>query len=209
MGFWGMLSANRFTLKEWAVVVKAMTAGRQLVLLRKGGIEDEAGQFRLDHSEFFLYPTFEHQHRKFVRPEFLADFDQAIREQPENEDVIVSGYATVTNCVIVDDVAKLRRLAPFHVWNDEYVQIRFSYKPGLPLYALLLRTFKIPTVQVPFRAEYRGCKSWVELHQELPTAGAAPALTDAEFKCRQRTMMELLGPLGLSSTPIRSVAGIE
>ncbi len=196
-----MLSANRFALKEWAVVVKAMTAGRQLLLLRKGGIEDDGGQFRLEHSEFFLYPTFEHQHRKFVRPEFLADFDQAIREQPENEDIIVSGYATVTDCMIVDDVAKLRRLARFHVWNDEYVQMRFSYKPEFPLYALLLRTFKIPPVQAPFRAEYRGCRSWVELHRELSTAGAAPALTDAEFKRHQQAMMERLGPLGLSSTP--------
>jgi len=196
-----MLSANRFALKEWAVVVKAMTAGRRLVLLCKGGTEDDGGQFRFEHSEFFLYPTFEHQHRKFVRPEFLADFDQAIREQPENEDIMVSGYATVTNRMIVDDVAKLRRLARFHVWRDEYVQMRFSYKPGFPLYALLLRTFKIPPVLVPFRAEYRGCRSWVELHRELPTAEAAPALTDAEFKRHQQAMMKRLRPLGLSSTP--------
>ena len=73
-----MLERNRFALKEWAVVVRALATGRQVILLRKGGIEEEPGEFRVEHAEFFLYPTFEHQHRKYVLSEFLRVFDQAI-----------------------------------------------------------------------------------------------------------------------------------
>ena len=187
-----MLGTNRFALKEWAVVVRALTEGRQIVLLRKGGIEDDAGQFRLEHSEFFLYSTFEHQNRKFVRHEFLAEFDSAIREQPANEDVILAGYASVATCFAVTDLGQLRSLSPYHVWNDDYLQRRFAYKQELPLRVLLLRAFKLPPVRVPFRAEYRGCKSWVELDRELSTTASEPALGANEFEAQRETIQELL-----------------
>ncbi len=187
-----MLHANRFALKEWAVVVKALTEGRQLILLRKGGIEDEGGRFRAEHSEFFLYPTFEHQHRKFVRPQFLADFDQAIREQPSNDDLILSEYAMVTDQVVVKSLERLRALTSYHVWSDDYLEMRFNYKPEFPLHLLLVQAMKVPPVQVLFRPEYRGCKSWVELDRELPTTGAAPALSNREFNEHREAILETL-----------------
>lgn len=39
---------NRIALKEWAVVVKALRQGRQIFLLRKGGIAEQCGEFRVD-----------------------------------------------------------------------------------------------------------------------------------------------------------------
>jgi hypothetical protein len=204
-----MLHQNRFALKEWAVVVRALTAGRQIVLLRKGGIEDEGGRFRVEHPEFFLYPTFEHQHRKFVRPEHLADFDRAIREQPAADGLIISAYAVVTDCEVVSGLDTLRALSPDHVWNDDYLQMRFNYKPELPLYALLLRAFKVPAVEVPYRPEYRGCKSWVKLDRELTTAGREPALTEDEFTKRGDATKRLLGS-PRTTAPSQSVgSGIE
>jgi len=187
-----MLERNRFALKEWAVVVKGLTTGRQLMLLRKGGIEDEGGEFRVEHPEFFFYPTFEHQHRKFVRAEFLPDFDRAIGEQPPNENLIISGYAEVVDCLVTKDLEKLRRLTPCHLWNDDYLEMRFSYKPELPLYVLVLRAYQTAPVEIPYRGEYRGCKSWVELDRELSTATARPALTDAEFAARRQEIKDLL-----------------
>src|SRR5713226_5681264 len=58
-------------LKEWAGIVEALRTGRQILLLRKGGIIEAAREgFVLKHREFLLFPTFEHQHRAAIRPEF-------------------------------------------------------------------------------------------------------------------------------------------
>ena len=45
-------------LKEWAVTVRALAQGQQILLLRKGGIHEEGKDFRVIHPEFLLYqPT--------------------------------------------------------------------------------------------------------------------------------------------------------
>src|ERR1700722_13719814 len=40
-----MQSVNRFAFKEWAVTCQALAAGRQSLLLRKGGIHERDGRF--------------------------------------------------------------------------------------------------------------------------------------------------------------------
>src|SRR4030081_3267554 len=47
--------------KEWAVTVRALAEGEQLITLRKGGIRGTESHFELEHAQFFLYPTFDHQ----------------------------------------------------------------------------------------------------------------------------------------------------
>ena len=42
--------------KEWAVTVRALAEGEQLVTLRKGGIREPEKHFQLEHDRFFLYP---------------------------------------------------------------------------------------------------------------------------------------------------------
>jgi hypothetical protein len=56
-------------LKEWAVAVKALGTGKQILILRKGGIHRDDKEFRLVHPEFLLYPTYEHQKRELLDPE--------------------------------------------------------------------------------------------------------------------------------------------
>src|SRR4029077_16143130 len=53
-------------LKEWAVTVRALAEGEQLLTLRKGGIREENKHFELEHERFFLYPTFDHQQNDLV-----------------------------------------------------------------------------------------------------------------------------------------------
>ena len=53
--------------KEWAVTVRALAEGEQLVTLRKGGIREPGKHFALDYDRFFLYPTFDHQRNDLVR----------------------------------------------------------------------------------------------------------------------------------------------
>ena len=53
--------------KEWAVTVRALAEGEQLLTLRKGGIREENKHFEIEHDRFFLYPTFDHQRNDLVR----------------------------------------------------------------------------------------------------------------------------------------------
>ncbi len=53
--------------KEWAVTVRALAEGEQLITLRKGGIREENKHFEIEHDRFFLYPTFDHQQGNLVR----------------------------------------------------------------------------------------------------------------------------------------------
>jgi hypothetical protein len=188
-----MFERDRFALKEWAAVVEALAAGRQTVLLRKGGVEEEGGEFRIEHPEFFLYPTFEHQHRRFIRPEFLGDFDRALAAQPPGEAVLVKAYAVIGADFAVRNLDTLRALGEFHIWNEDFLKMRLAYKPEKPSYLVALRVYTFPPVILPFRAEYRGCKSWVELDRELSTAGAEPALADAKFERALEAIASLAG----------------
>jgi len=40
--------------KEWAVTVRALAEGEQLLTLRKGGIREPGKHFKLDYDRFFL-----------------------------------------------------------------------------------------------------------------------------------------------------------
>ena len=67
-----MQSANRFAFKEWAVTCQALAAGRQSLLLRKGGIHERNGRFEVEHAEFWLFPTRFHQNPDEIRDEAPA-----------------------------------------------------------------------------------------------------------------------------------------
>src|SRR3954465_5772349 len=54
-------------LKEWQIVCDALASGRQILLLRKGGILEAIGGFELEHREFLLFPTFVHQNCEMIK----------------------------------------------------------------------------------------------------------------------------------------------
>src|SRR6202008_3464283 len=67
-------------LKEWAVTVRALAEGEQLLTLRKGGIREENRHFEIEHDRFFLYPTFDHQAGNLVRESHLPELGRALEE---------------------------------------------------------------------------------------------------------------------------------
>src|SRR5437763_10336002 len=73
--------------KEWAVTVRALAEGEQLLTLRKGGIREENKHFEIEHDRFFLYPTFDHQRNDLVRESHLPELGRALEEGvwPESE----------------------------------------------------------------------------------------------------------------------------
>ena len=64
--------------KEWAVTVRALAEGEQLITLRKGGIREPGKAFRLAHERFFLYPTFDHQAGDLVRESHQPELRRAL-----------------------------------------------------------------------------------------------------------------------------------
>ncbi|MBI4361990.1 MAG: DUF1802 family protein [Euryarchaeota archaeon] len=183
---------NLWALKEWASVCGALDRGDQTLLFRKGGIRDEKGTFRLEHPEFFLYPTREHQKPEHLQPrhrEALASYFQG----GDPATLEVKNYAVVDDVRLVQDPAPLQALSGHHVWTPENVEMRFRYKPQIPLYVLLVRAYRLPhPVQVEANPRYAGCKSWVDLDHPIPTRGARPVLDDKEFEEERRVLAKAL-----------------
>ena len=186
--------------KEWAVTVRALAEGEQLLTLRKGGIREENRHFELEHERFFLYPTFDHQRQDLVRESHRPELRRALEEgvwadgepplgaldldggiaQPDR--VRIRAWAEVAAHYTITDFRCVDALSPFYVWTPDYAEKRLAWKRRHPLHVMLLRTYRIPRpVTVKVREEYGGCRSWLELQRDLPFEGT-PVLADEEFE---------------------------
>ncbi len=176
-------------LKEWAAVIEALGQGRQILLLRKGGIVEAKRGFELRHREFLLFPTFEHQQAQYVKPETRQAFEAAMKAAAP-ERVRIAYLARVAAVDLAPPLETMRKLDASHVWSDAFLQQRYEYRPDLPLYLIALRVYRLGREQViPNRPSYAGCKSWVNLTEEVDVAGATPVLTDAEFEVAFRALV--------------------
>jgi len=171
-------------LKEWAAIIRVLEQGRQVVLLRKGGIAEVEGRFEPTYREFLLYPTFEHQDIRLIASE-VRPFVRQTEAERKPGIVRISSLAKVENVAQVHSLEEFERLGVEHVFTDAYIEQRLNYKPDLPLYVLLLRVSTLPhPVEIVETPAYAGCRSWVILDEDIPTEGASPVLTDQEFQRR-------------------------
>lgn len=186
-----MKPQNDLALKEWAVVIKAMLQGRQVLLLRKGGIEETA--FELRGREFWLFPTHEHQSPERIRPEFHEWLKETEGEW-EPKWIALKAYGIVEAVFSVGEETPLVKLTDEHIWTESHLKTRLRYKPRLPLYALIVRVYHLP---IPHRLEnhpdYSGCRSWVPLKEPLPTEGLRPVLSGEAFSERLERIRKVLG----------------
>src|SRR5689334_22817537 len=97
-------SSLQVALKEWAVVCAALASGRQIVLLRKGGIYEAAGEFELENREFLLFPTYLHQKRRMLKEPDRAGFEERSAEPAEN---VLSVAGVVSDIVQVTSRAQI------------------------------------------------------------------------------------------------------
>ncbi|OGX41509.1 MAG: hypothetical protein A3C53_05080 [Omnitrophica WOR_2 bacterium RIFCSPHIGHO2_02_FULL_68_15] len=174
---------SQVALKEWAVVVEAIGRGTQTLLLRKGGVADPDETFQLEHREFFLFPTFEHQKQEQIRAEFHPVFDAVVQRPPPAGHVILPLYAGVAGHWRVESPDDLRGLEQLHIWTPEFLAMRLAYKPEIPTLAVLVRAYRLPkppmTANIP---GYAGCRSWVPLEAALPVEGAVPVVENQVFR---------------------------
>jgi hypothetical protein len=185
-------------LKEWAIVCKALEDGKQMLLLRKGGIMDYRKGFEVKHNEFLLYPTFEHQSIESIIAEYKEKLKEILEEQnkyyynnnrkkidKDNKNFniathnIIKLLAKVEDVIEISDKLILSELRDYHIWSDEYVTMRMNYNPSKPMSVLLLRIYKLrkPLI-VDINDKWAGCKSWIDIE------------TDKEFQNSHKLKMQ-------------------
>jgi len=194
------LDSLHHALKEWAVAVRALERGDTALVVRKGGIREKA--FAVPRTRFLLLPGYEHQRTNLVKPEFRGILDE-IPDLTDDGPLRFSSFAEVAGAYEVSEAEDLAALDPHHMWTHEYAESRFKWRPKKPLTVLVLRTYLLPeTVELPFREEYGGCKSWIELLEAVSAEEARPALSDEEFEAmvaRAREVLEMLEPAPVGS----------
>lgn len=183
----------RIAFKEWAVVCRALASGRQIVILRKGGIVEDGGAFRTDHPEFLLFPTYSHQSPEQVLPEAWVPSEELEAEQPEVGQVILRYCAAVTDSFRVEDLGALRRLRTEHIWSDSVVEERFHRWRDHSVFAMIVRVANLirPTT-LDLSEEYTGCKSWVRLEEEIDLQGSQWVLSNGEYGKRSMAIRQTL-----------------
>ena len=178
-----MPPVSDLALKEWAVAVKTLGRGDQALIIRKGGIHRDDRDFRLVHPEFLLYPTYEHQKPELVKPESHETLEETYGEDDVPGLVDLSYFCRVTDRFELRDESDLDRISDFHIWTDDYAHKRLHWRPKQPLTVALLRVYSLQQPQaLPVLDEYSGCKSWVELGQDVPLGAMTPILDDSEYE---------------------------
>ena len=175
-------------LKEWAIICKALEDGKQMLLLRKGGIMEYRKGFEVKHNEFLLYPTFEHQSVESIKVEYKEKLKEILEEQNKyyyyynnnrkeidkdnknfntSSNNIIKLFAKVEDVIEISDKLILSELRDYHIWSDEYVTMRMNYNPSKPMSILLLRIYKLrkPLI-VDINDKWAGCKSWIDIETD-------------------------------------------
>jgi hypothetical protein len=193
-----MLASNPFAFKEWSVVCAALSEGRQSLILRKGGIHEGGSGFRVEHDEFWLFPTYEHERSEELIDEAKPILDRVERERPDLSTIRISEYVVVEDVIDIRDPIVLPSLSGLHVWSDRAVEKRFRYKrDGLIL--LVTRVYRAATpMELPNSPHFAGCRSWVELPSGLSTKGLAPVLSGDEFARRRAAIQVAASPIRLA-----------
>ena len=185
-------------LKEWAVAIRALREGRQVFLLRKGGIREAEGEFMVEARDVLLFPTFEHQMEQAgtLQPCYEAWLTDEQQRRPEGESVRIGAFASITDILIVQNFEALFALKSQHIFSDAFLKFRVDNDSHKPLYCLFLRAYDLAQpVTLPMEMNYYGCRSWIELTESVSLEGAAPALSDHTYAERVRVIKErLLSP---------------
>jgi hypothetical protein len=177
-------------LKEWAVVCRALEEGRQVVLLRKGGILEYRQGFEVKHDKFLLFPTFEHQSKDHLQADYANKLDEVLKDDPVGGSNRLTSYAEVVNIKEMTDRAAIKMLSKYHVWNESYVNARMDYNAKKPMSVILLRVFKLDKpILVDTKPEWAGCKSWIPLDMD---ATGKPAMDDSRFNKIASEVKEVL-----------------
>jgi hypothetical protein len=76
-----------------------------------------------------------------------------------------------------------------HIWRDEVIAERFDWGRSKQIHLLAARVFRLPKpVEIPMLEAYGGCKSWVELAEDIAIDQAHPVLNDRAFAAKMNDL---------------------
>lgn len=181
-------------LKEWAVSVKALREGEQIIVMRKGGIIEETRQFQLLSPSFYLMPAYEHQRKDLLKENYRNQLDDTMMEwSPEATEIKLSAYAEVERDIEITDQETLDKLRDLHIWTDTFAEERLKWKRKNPLHLLVLKVYRLDEpVFAPMRPSYTGCKSWVRLEDDVPMPAMKPVLSEHDFTLARDRILSAL-----------------
>jgi hypothetical protein len=175
-------------LKEWAVVVRALLEGEQLLDVRKGGIREDGRHFGVQSTRCWLYPTVEHQKVELLRPAYRHWIDDTIAAAPPDRAIRIEGWADITGAIALTEPDDLAKIDGKMIWTGDYAASRLEWKRRDALWVLALRVHRLDEpVTLTWREEYAGCTSWVDLDglpDDPTTLPSEPALSDESFNAR-------------------------
>jgi hypothetical protein len=194
------LDTLQHALKEWAVTVRALERGKTALVVRKGGIREKA--FAVPQARFLLLPGYEHQRPELLKEEYRGLMG-GMSDLADDGPLRFSSFAEVQGAYEISEAEELTALDAHHMWTPEYAESRFKWRPKKPLTVLVLRTYLLPEeVELPYRDEYGGCKSWIGLQEPVSVDGARAALSDEDFHKLIAPALGVLG--GLEPAPVGS-----
>jgi hypothetical protein len=165
--------------KEWHVIVEALGAGEQILILRKGGIAEDGGGFAVKAEKFWLFPTHFHEQLARTKPAAKKFFAHS---QPKPGQINLRYLAEVVRPAFLSDWEAVARLDGFHLWSEETIRERFNWAnpPGLHAWAVRMHRLKQP-VLLEITPEMGGCKSWVDVPLDFAALASEPVLDDEKF----------------------------
>ncbi len=192
----------QIALKEWAGLCDLLAEGRQALILRKGGIHEDAGPgcFEARHPRFALWPAWSHQSPEGFRPPYA----QALERLDEPEQVRLRAWAEIDHIWLVPHPEALQPIHDLHVWSPSFIDQRWQYKPQQPLWLILLRTQRLhEPVLRPNRQSYSGCRSWFDLdpNDAIDPSASEPVFSPEKFAAmKDRIDHAIMGAGGPSPT---------
>ena len=185
--------------KEWAVIVRALLEGEQILDVRKGGLREDGRHFGVQSPRVWLYPTTEHQRPELLKPAYRHSIELSAGS-PVGEPITIPGWAEIVGVATLTDPDQLARLDSKLIWTFDYAESRLQWKKRQPLWVLAMRVHRLlEPLEVPWREEYGGCTSWVDFVDRLPDPeeiNSEPALSDTAFAAHMKGVdAELATPL--------------
>jgi len=188
-----MKPQNNIALKEWAVVLKALEEGKQTLLLRKEGVQEEGGTLKPEHPEFFLYPTLEHESPAVIKADWRPRVAAIEKENKDPKRIHFRLYAIAERVEKVTDWEACKHLIPFTVLSDEAVEKRFNEGDWQGVFVFILRVYSLPVpMDLPLKPSYEGSRSWVSLETSMFTAGSITVIPDGAWPYTRDKISKLL-----------------
>ena len=216
---------ERAGFKEWAIVCEALGAGRQSIILRKGGIAEGRQGFSFKHREFFLFPTWFHEQPEKVMGTWAGqDSPSQNAELSEPDGQLTSNVERPTQTTVENisgealieirysarlesartitswDMAEA--LQPLHILKPEVIEERFNYDDAPGLHVAFVRVFRlIPSWYLPNEKKYGGCRSWVDLPEMPNDVRLEAVLSDQEHSRKLGEFVAILGEQVTTESP--------